>query len=104
MSAAKKAVNIQGRTPDNCGSHEELFSSWREILLREKIPKGLRIAPFLGFLKPKNPEIPVERSDYEPIRIWLADRIGKETKAVREESHYFGATLLEHMARTSEVA
>jgi hypothetical protein len=85
VSAAKKEVNIQGSTPDNCGSYEELLSSWREKLLRKKIPKALRIAPFLGFLKSKTSEISVERPDYEPIRICMVDRIGKQTKAVREE-------------------
>jgi hypothetical protein len=88
LSAAKKAVKMLGKTPDNCGSYEELFDSLREELSHKKIPSGLRIAPFLDFLKSKIPELRVEQRDYEPIRTWIIDRIGKETKAVRKASHY----------------
>ena len=88
LSAAKKALRILGKTPDNCGSYEELFDLLRDELSHKKIPNSLRIAPFLDFLKSKTPEIRVEQRDYEPIRTWIVDRIGKETKAVRKASHY----------------
>jgi hypothetical protein len=88
LSAAKKAVKIVGKTPDNCDSYEELLGLLREGLSHKKIPKALRIAPFLEFLKSKIPGVTVEQPDYAPTRTWVVDRIGKETKAVKEASHY----------------
>jgi hypothetical protein len=83
LDAAKTAVKILGVTHDNCGSYEELFD-----LAHHKIPRALRIAPFMDFLESKTTGISVERPDYEPVRTWMIDRIGKETKAVTEASLY----------------
>ena len=88
LSAAKMAVKILGRTPSDCDSYEELLDLLRVAISDRKIPKALRIAPFLGFLKSKSTAGVLEQPDYEPIRNWIVDRIGKETKAIREASHY----------------
>ena len=55
LSAAKKALKIVGKTPENCGSYEELLASLRENLAQKKLPKGLRIAPLLEVSGFKNP-------------------------------------------------
>ena len=55
LSAAKKALKIVGKTPENCGSYEELLASLRENLAQKKLPKALRIASafeFFGFKTP----------------------------------------------------
>jgi hypothetical protein len=86
LSAAKKAVKIAGKAPEDCGSYEELLALLRDNLAKEKMPKALRIAPFLGFLESKIPKMAEEIPDYEPIRTWVADRIEEETKAARKPS------------------
>ena len=88
LSAAKKALKIVGKTPDNCGSYEELLGLLREELSHKNIPKALRIAPLLSFLDSKIPNNPEDIPDYGPIRAWVIDRIEKETKATREALHF----------------
>jgi len=51
---------------------------------QKKLPKALRIAPFLGFLDSKIPKEEENIPDYGPIRAWVIGRIGKETKATRK--------------------
>jgi hypothetical protein len=86
LSAAKKALETVGKTPEECGSYEELLALLRENLAQKKLPKALRIAPFLSFLASKIPKKPEDIPDYGPIRAWVLDRIEKETKATRKAS------------------
>jgi hypothetical protein len=88
LSAAKKALKIVGKTPENCGSYEELLASLRENLAQKRLPKALRIAPFLSFLDSKIPKKPEDLPDYGPIRAWVIDRIEKGTKATRKALHF----------------
>lgn len=88
VSAAKKALKIAGKSPDNSGSYEELLASLRENLATDKIPKALKIAPFLSFLDSKIRKDPDNITDFAPIRTWVTDRIGEETKAARNASHF----------------
>jgi hypothetical protein len=88
LSAAKKALKLLGIVRDKCGSCEELSCLLREALADETLPKTLRIGAFLSFLQSKNPGVRVEEPDYGPVREWILDRIERETKAVREASHY----------------
>jgi hypothetical protein len=88
LSAAKKALKLLGIERDKCGSYEELSCLLREALAYETLPKTLRIGAFLSFLQSKNPRVRVEEPDYGPVRKWILDRIERETKAVREASHY----------------
>jgi hypothetical protein len=88
LSAAKKALKIVGKTPDNCGSYEELLGLLREEVSHKNIPKALRIAPLLSFLDSKIPKNPEDIPDYGPIRAWVIDRIEKETKATRKALHF----------------
>ena len=88
LSAAKKALTLLGIVRNKCGSYEELSCLLREALADETLPKTLRIGAFLSFLESKNPVIRAEEPDYGPVRTWILDRIERETKAVRETSHY----------------
>ena len=88
LSAAKKTLKIVGRTPENCGSYEELLALLRENLAQKRLPKALRIAPFLSFLDSKIPKEPQDIPDYGPIRAWVIDRIEKGTKATRKALHF----------------
>src|SRR6516162_6855299 len=88
LSAAKKALKLLGIVPDKCGSYEELSCLLREALAEQTLPKTLRICAFLSFLQSKNPGVRVEEPDYGPVRRWILDRVERETKAVREASHY----------------
>jgi hypothetical protein len=88
LSAAKKALKLLGIVPDKCGSYEELSCLLRQALADETLPKTLRIGAFLSFLQSKNPGVRVEEPDYGPVRTWILDRVERETKAVREASHY----------------
>jgi hypothetical protein len=88
LSAAKKALKIVGKTPENCGSYEELLASLRENLAQKRLPKALRIAPLLSFLDSKIPKKPEDIRDYGPIRAWVLDRIEKETKTTRKALHF----------------
>jgi hypothetical protein len=87
-SAVKKALNIVGRSPDDCGSYEELLTLFRENLAQERFPKALRLAPFLRFLESKIPKKLEEIPDYEPVRNWILDRIESETKSSRKALHF----------------
>src|SRR5271166_2872268 len=88
LSAARNALKFVGQTPDTCGSYEELLALLRENLAQKRLPKELRIAPFLSFLDSKIPEKPEDIPDYGPIRAWVIDRIEKETKATRKALHF----------------
>jgi hypothetical protein len=56
LSAVKKALKIAGKTPDDCGSYEELLALLRETQAKQKLPKALKIGPFVSFLDSKIPE------------------------------------------------
>src|SRR5260370_38592208 len=88
LSAAKKAVRIAGKPPDDCGSYEELLALLRENQVKRKFPKELKIGPFVSFLDSKIPNNPEDIPDYGPIRGWVIDRIEKETKATRKALHF----------------
>jgi hypothetical protein len=87
VSAAKKALKIAGKSAENSGSYEELLELLRENLVKKKFPKALKIAPFLSFLRSKIPKDSDDIADFEPIRIWVTDRVAEETKAARA-SHF----------------
>ena len=87
-SAVKKALKIAGRSPDDCGSYEELLALFRENLAQKKFPKALRVAPFLRFLESKLPKKPEEIPDYEAIRNWVLDRIEKRDKKQQESAAF----------------
>jgi hypothetical protein len=88
LSAAKRALKLVGRMPENCGSYEELLALLRENKTRKKFPKALRIDPFLTFLDSKIAKHPENIPDYGPIRAWVLDRIEEETKATRTASQF----------------
>jgi hypothetical protein len=88
LSAAKKALKIVGKTPETCGSYEELLASLRENLAQKRLPRALRIAPLLSFLESKIPKKPEDMPDYGPIRARVLDHIEKETKATRKALHF----------------
>ena len=88
LSAAKKALTIVGKTPENCGSYQELLASLRENLAQKKLPKALRIGPLLSFLDSKLPKKPEDIPDYGPIRAWVIDQIVKETRETRKALHF----------------
>jgi hypothetical protein len=88
LSAAKRALKIVGQTPDTCGSYEELLALLRESLPQKRLPKGLRIAPFLRFLDLKIPQKPENIPDYGSIRAWVIDHIEKETRETRKALHF----------------
>ena len=84
LAAAKKALKLVGKTAEDCGSYEELLALLREHRAQKKLPKTLRIEPFLGFLDSKIPKEKEIIPDYGPIRAWVIERIEKETKATRK--------------------
>ena len=88
LSAAKKALKIVGKTPENCGSYQDLLASLRENLAQQKLPKALRIGPLLSFLDSKIPKKPEDIPDYGPIRAWVIDQIEKETRETRKALHF----------------
>jgi hypothetical protein len=88
LSAAKKALKCVGKTPEDCGSYEDLLALLREHRKQKKLPKALRIAPFLGFLDSKIPKEEENIPDYGPIRALVIERIEKETKATRKALHF----------------
>jgi hypothetical protein len=88
LSAAKMALKSVGKTAENCGSYEELLASLRENVAQKKLPKGLRIAPFLRFLDSKIRKKPEDIPDYGSIRVWVIDQIEKETRETRKALHF----------------
>jgi hypothetical protein len=88
VSAAKKALKIAGKGPEDSGSYEELLALLRENLATKKIPKALKIAPFLSFLDSRIPKDPDDITDFAPIRTWVTDRVAEETRAARNASHF----------------
>ena len=84
LGAAKKGLKLVGKTPEDCGSYEEILTLLREHRKQKKLPKALRIEPFLGFLDSKIPKEKEIIPDYGPIRAWVIERIEKETKATRK--------------------
>lgn len=84
LGAAKKALKLVGKTPGDCGSYEEILTLLHEHRKEKKLPKALRIAPFLGFLDSQIPKEEENIPDYGAIRAWVNERIEKETKATRK--------------------
>ena len=79
-SAARKALEIVGKTPENCGSYEEIRALLREKRAQKQFPRGLRIGPLMGFLELNIPKNEAETPDYSPLRVWVLDRIEEQTK------------------------
>jgi hypothetical protein len=88
LCAVKTALKIAGITPDDCGSVEEVRSALLEAQAKQKIPRSLKIGPFLEFLDSRLPRIPNDIPDYEPIRRWVVDRIGEKTRDAGKASIY----------------
>ena len=88
LAAAKKALKLVGKTAEDCGSYEELLALFREHRAQKKLPKTLRIEPFLGFLDSKIPKEKEIIPDYGPIRAWVIDQIEKETRETRKAVHF----------------
>src|SRR5260370_5690166 len=88
LSAAKKAVRIVGKTPEDCESYEELLALLGQNLAEKKLPKAVRITPFLRFLDSKIPKTRPDIPDYGPIRAWVIERIENETRTTREPLHF----------------
>ena len=88
VSAVKTALKIAGIAPDDCGSHEEVLAVLLEAQAKQKLPRSLKIGPFLEFLDSRLPKNPNDIPDYEPIRRWVVDRIGEETKFAAKASIY----------------
>ena len=84
LAAAKKALKLVGKTPEQCGSYEEILALLREHRQQKKLPKALLIGPFLSFLDSKIPREEEIIPDYGPFRAWVVERIEKETKATRK--------------------
>jgi len=53
-------MKLLAQAPDKCDSYEELLGLLCDGVANERIPKTLRIAPFLSFLKSKVPAFAVE--------------------------------------------
>lgn len=83
LCAVRKALGIVGKTPEDCGSYEELRALLRENLAQKRVPRGLRIAPFMGFLDLNIPTTEPETPEYGPLRDWVIDRIEEQTKTQR---------------------
>jgi len=81
LAAAKKALKLLGQDLAEALSHQELRDLLRENLAQKRLPKSLKIGPFLAFLTSQIPQIPVEIPSYEPIRYLVLERIENETKS-----------------------
>jgi hypothetical protein len=81
LAAAKKAMKLLGQDLAEAVSHEELRDLLRENLTQKRLPKSLKIGPFLAFLESKIPQIAIEIPSYEPIRYLVLERIEDETKS-----------------------
>lgn len=88
LCAVKTALKISGIAPDDCRSAEEVRAVLLEVQAKQKLPRSLKIGPFLEFLDSRLPKNPSDRPDYEPIRRWVVDRIGEETKYAVKASMY----------------
>lgn len=86
LRAATRGVKLAGKTPEDCGTYEELLGLLRKELAEKRLPKGLRIVPFLRFLQTKLPK--TSENGGRPIRAWVADRLREETNAWRTPSLY----------------
>jgi hypothetical protein len=87
LAAAKKALKVLGNPPNDCLCYEELLASLRENRQQNRLPRTLRITPFLSFLESKVAEPVHDFPDYEGIRTWVLVRIEEETKTYRKVSH-----------------
>jgi hypothetical protein len=87
-AAAKKGIRICRQNAGRLRSYEELLALLRQNLARQKLPKALRIAPFLSFLDSKIPKNPEDIPDYGPIRSRVVDRIENETRGTRKALHF----------------
>jgi hypothetical protein len=88
LCAVKTALKISGLAPDDCGSVEEVRSVLLEARANQKLPRSLKIGPFLDFLDSRLPKTPGDLPDYEPIRRWVVDRIAEETRYAGKASIY----------------
>jgi hypothetical protein len=88
LCAVKTALKISGIAPDDCGSAKEVRSALLDAQANQKLPRSLKIGPFLAFLDSCLPKDPNDIVDYEPIRRWVVDRIGEETKYAGKASIY----------------
>ena len=84
LCAVKTALKISGIAPDDCGSVEEVRSVLLEAQTNQKLPRSLKIGPFLEFLNSRLPKTPGDLPDYEPIRRWVVDRIGRGDQVCRQ--------------------
>ena len=55
LSAAKKALKIVGKTPEDCGSYEELLALLRENLAAKKVAKSAADCSVFEVFGLKNP-------------------------------------------------
>jgi hypothetical protein len=55
VNAAKKALKILGKTPENCGSYEELLALLHENRAQKKFPKSATNRSLLELFGFKNP-------------------------------------------------
>jgi hypothetical protein len=86
LSAVKRALKIAGIADDDCESHGDLLAILLEAQKKQKLPRSLKIGPFLAFLDSRIPKDPNNIPDYEPIRRWVIDRISEETKCTAKAS------------------
>jgi len=88
LCAVKTALKISGIAPDDCGSAREVRAVLLEAQAKQKLPRSLKIGPFLKFLDSLLPKNADDIPDYEPIRRWVVDRIGEETEHTGKASIY----------------
>jgi hypothetical protein len=81
LAAAKKALKLLGQDLHEAVSYEELRDLLRENVAQKRLPKSLKIGPFLAFLESEIPQIASEIRSYERIRNWILERIEDETKS-----------------------
>jgi hypothetical protein len=88
VSAVKTAFRLSGKTPEECGSDEELLTLLRAAKADQKLPKKLRIEPFLRFLEARLLPGLSDGVDYEPIRTWVTQRIEEETLVAKKATAF----------------
>jgi hypothetical protein len=84
VSAMRKALALVAEKAPDCESCERLLSVLRSERQEKRLPKGLRITPFLRFLESKKGSASKEGerspAELEVLRAWVVDRIEEETK------------------------
>ena len=87
VGACRRALIIVGKCPGECDSYEELLTLLTARKRDLQLPKGLRIVPFLRFLRSKVPQSRLgegyndARSD--AIRTWVLERIDEQTRSAK---------------------